>query len=286
MTVNEITVSAILTRTGGYLREVATHSLNPYVGCGFGRTACGEACYVRANPWLARGRAWGAFVDAKINAAERYLATADAERRWARKRGRPFSVFMASATDPWQPAEQRLRVTRRLLAAFLDNPPDVLIVQSHSARIQDDEEGLAALAKRLDLRVHISIEGDRERLPGLPPPPSPLADRLAVLERFAARGLFIVACLAPLYPLRSPEAFFARLARAKVGAVVIDHFKGGDGTPDGRRTLRTPLPEAMARVDPASLSLEYRDAIARAAARHLPVGLSAEGFAGRYAIRF
>jgi DNA repair photolyase len=284
--IGEIRAERILTRVGGYLKGVCSHSLNPYVGCGFGRSSCGDACYVRFNPWLGKGRSWGGYVDVKVNAAERYLATADAERRWARKGGRRFSVFLSSATDPWQPAEQTYRITRQLLDAFLQNPPEVLILQSHSARMHDDVERFEALAGRLELRLHLSIEGDRERLPGLPPPPSPLARRLDVLRDFAARGLHAVACLAPLYPLRAPDAFFAGLARAGVSAVILDHFIGGDGTPDGSRTKRTLLPAAMARQEPASVALGYRDAMARVAARHLPVGISAAGFAGRYSRSF
>jgi len=244
------------------------------------------ACYVRFNPWVGKGRPWGGFVEVKVNAAERYLETADAERRWAHRSGRPFSVFLSSSTDPWQPLEQTCRITRGVLDAFLQNPPDVLILQSHTARMSDDADRFEALARKLDLRVHLSIEGDRERLPGLPPPPSPLADRLAALRNFAARGLNAVACLAPLYPMREPDAFFASLAAAGVRAVILDHFVEGDGTPDGRRTWKTPLPAAMAAIDPAALEPGYRQKIARVAARHLPVGLSAAGFAGRYSRNF
>ncbi|MCH8209670.1 MAG: hypothetical protein IIA62_11560 [Nitrospinae bacterium] len=79
MKVSETPCSSILTRTGGYLKEVCSHSLNPWVGCGFGKSSCGIGCYVQFNAWLTRGRRWGDFVDVKINAAEVYLKTCDAE---------------------------------------------------------------------------------------------------------------------------------------------------------------------------------------------------------------
>ena len=81
----------ILTRSTGYLKEVCTHSLNPYVGCGYGNSSCGESCYVRFNPWINRGREWGKFVDVKMNASDVYLKTVKTERRWALGKGRPFS---------------------------------------------------------------------------------------------------------------------------------------------------------------------------------------------------
>ena len=91
-----------------------------------------------------------------------------------------------------------------------------------------------------------------------------------------------MACLSPLYPLKDADAFFQRLAETGINAVVIDHFILGDGTPDGSRTLKTGLPSAMAEVLAESTTLSYRDRVAEIARKYLPVGLSAEGFAGHY----
>jgi hypothetical protein len=92
-----------------------------------------------------------------------------------------------------------------------------------------------------------------------------------------------VVTVAPLLPIADPSAFFARLADA-ADAVVIDHFVGGDGTSDGSRTAHTELPAAMARVDPASVELAYRERVVAVAREHLPgrVGVGADGFAGRW----
>ncbi len=91
----------------------------------------------------------------------------------------------------------------------------------------------------------------------------------------------VVITVAPLLPIDDPEAFFARVA-GSADAVVLDHFIGGDGSPTGARTLRTALPAAMAEVDPASVTLDYRDRMAAVARRYLPgrVGIGSEGFAG------
>lgn len=282
MKVDEIHCKSILTRTSGYLKTVSSHSLNPYVGCGFGRSACGEGCYVRFNQWLMRGREWGRFVDAKINSAEVYLQTAEKEKKWARKNGGCFSIFFSSSTDPWQPVERQYRLTRQLLTAMQEAPPDQLILQTHSTFILDDIERIHSLSGVCGLRVHISIEGDRDRLPGLPPPPCSLEDRMEVLNKLVDRGIQTVACLSPLYPMKAPDAFFSRLSKIGISAVVIDHFIQGDGTPDGSRTLHTKLPQAMTEVAPESVDLSYRDQVARIAGKYLPVGISASGFAGHY----
>ncbi len=282
MEITEVQCRTILTRVGGYLKPVCSHSLNPYVGCGFGRSACGVGCYVRHNTWLTKGRDWGSYVEVKTNAPEIYLKTCEAEQRWAHRRGQTFAVFFSSSTEPWQPAERQYRVTRRLLEAMRTHPPDELILQTHATAMQEDLSLVADLSRHCQLRVHVSIEGDTERLPGLPSPPASVAGRIELLRQLSSAGICAVACLSPLYPMHNPAAFFEQLAGAGASAVVIDHFIEGDGTAEGSRTWKTGLPRSMQAVDPASTRLEYRDRIAAIARNYLPVGISAAGFAGHY----
>ncbi len=282
MEILEVPCRSILTRTTGYLKFICSHSLNPYTGCGFGKSACGVGCYVQFNNWITKGRAWGNFVEVKINAREIFLETYDKEKRWARKHNGKFSVFFSSSTDPWQPIEKKYRVTRGILKAFLQKRPDGLILQTHGIGILDDLELIATLNKKCDLKLHISIEGDINQLPGLPPPPSSIEDRLDVIKSFIKAKIKTVVCLSPLFPLKEPGKFFSRLAEMGTDAVIVDHFILGDGTKNGGRTMKTELPAAMEKVLPESLTLDYRDSIINIAKQYLPVGISAEGFAGIY----
>ena len=282
MTMTPVRVRSILTRTGGYLAGVASHSLQPYRGCALGNSLCGVGCYVRHNVWLTGGRPWGSFVEARTNAAEAYVRQYAAERAWARRTAGRFGVFLSSSTEPFQPAERVYGVTRSVLAAMLDRPPDTLVVQTHAARVETAADVLADLGRRCELRAHVSIESDRDTLPGLPRPAATVARRIAAGRTLREAGVFTVATVAPLLPVADPDRFFATLATA-FDAVVLDHFVGGDGTPDGRRTRRTPLPLAMAAVEPAAVSVDYRDAMASVARRYFSrVGLGQDGFAGRY----
>jgi hypothetical protein len=61
-----------------------------------------------------------------------------------------------------------------------------------------------------------------------------------------------------------------RAVDAGGGAVVIDHFIQGDGTPNGSQTLPTALPSALREINPKSLTLEYRDEIVAIASEFFP----------------
>ena len=283
LTVTETTVKNVLTRTTGYLRTVTSHSLQPYRGCTFGNSLCGVGCYVRHNGHLLRGRTWGSFLEARTNAAGSYLSNRERERTWARRHRSRFSIFCSSSTDPFVPQERRFGITRAVLQAMLDAPPDELVLQTHSHLVGSAIDLLRELARRTDLRVHVSIETDRDYLPGLPPPPSPVERRLEACAALKAAGVRTVVTVSPLLPIEHPERFFTRIADV-ADALVIDHFIEGDGSADGSRTRRTALPAAMQAVCPESVSLEYRDRMAAVARRHMPgrVGVSADGFGGRY----
>ncbi len=281
-TIGETRVARILTRTSGFLKTVTSHSLQPYRGCSFGNALCGVGCYVQHNRWITQGRAWGSFVEVRVNAADAYRAEVAGERRWARARRGEFSIFLSSSTDPFLPHETKFGITRAVLDAMQDEPPDALIVQTHTDRVLLARDRLVELAARCRLRVHVSIESDRDRLPGLPPPAASVERRFAAVAELKAAGIETVVTVAPLLPIADPDAFFARIARV-ADFVVIDHFIGGDGSKDGSRTARTALPAAIAAVDPSATRIDYRDRIVAIAERAMPgrVGVNIDGFAGR-----
>ncbi len=277
-----VAARSILTRTTGFLRTVTSHSLQPYRGCPFGKSLCGVACYVQHNGHVTRGQEWGTFLDVRTNAAEVYSASFTRERNWARKNRGAFSIFLSSSTEPFPPQEARFGITRQVLQAMRHQPPDGLIVQTHSAHITRSLDVLIPLAKLCDLRCHISIESDRDTLPGLPRPAASVAARFEAAHKLKAAGLRVVITVSPLLPIADPHAFFARVAAA-ADAVVLDHFVGGDGSSQGTRTHRTKLPPAMSAVDPSSVHLDYRTRMGAIAEHHLPgrVGYHIDGFAGR-----
>ena len=276
-------IKQILTRSSGYLLTVSSHSLQPYRGCTFGGSLCGVGCYVQHNPFVTRGRKWGTFLEVRSNAADSYERHYEREKRWTERQGIPFVIFCSSSTDPFLPQEKRFGITRAVLERMLEFPPEGLILQTHSTSVVDQTALLQELATRTQLRIHLSIEGDRDRLPGLPPPAATVEARFKACQNLRQAGLRVVVTAAPLHPLQDPEAFFTRISEV-ADAVVIDHFIEGDGSSDGSRTFKTPLAAAMRDLDPDCLTLAYRERMVEVARHVMPgrVGVGLPGFAGEF----
>jgi len=254
----------------GYLQGGYTHTLNPYAGCRFG---C-SYCYVRRLPAaLSADAPWGEWARAKNGDPD---AIRDEVIR-ARRKG-PVAVFMSSATDPYQPMEAKIRITRRLLEAMAEEPPDFLLVQTRSPLVVRD----ADLFRRLGDRVLISVtvETDLEEMRrAFTPAAPPLAARFKALRRLREAGIPVQAAVSPLLP-HSPR-FVERLAEAAPRIVADDYFRG-----DGSRGVRSRLLGMPERYAALGLSDWYRPEVlerfAEEALRRFPpeaVGISAAGFA-------
>lgn len=283
MEITHVEVRSILTRTTGYLHGIATHSLQPYRGCSFGNSLCGVGCYVQHNFHVTKGREWGGFLEVRDNAAAAYREYYEREKKWGRRREERFGIFFSSATDPFVPQEHRFGISRSLLDAMIEFPPDHVIVQTHTHNVLREADRIVELAKRTAVRLHISIETDHDRIEGLPPHASPIAARFDAARHFRSAGVPTVVTVAPLLPMADPESFFRRAAEC-ADAVVIDHFIQGDGSDNGQRTRKTQLPIVMSNLLAGSADLAYRDAIVSIARTILPgrVGVGRDGFAGKF----
>jgi DNA repair photolyase len=211
-----------LTPASGYLQGY-THTLNPYVGCTFG---C-SYCYVRRMPiGLFRSEPWGSWVDNKK--AEPHQLQGELAK--ARKKG-SVAIFFSSATDPYQPLEATAKVSRSLLEAMVNEPPDFVLLQTRSPLVVRDIDVLLRLQGRL--RVSMTIETDLETVRRvLTPSAPPLAARLNALRQLRAAGIDTQVAVSPIAP-HSPD--FAKLVSEVAPRVVVDDYFNGDGS-GGRRS--------------------------------------------------
>ncbi|HEU4759612.1 MAG TPA: radical SAM protein [Dehalococcoidia bacterium] len=200
--VEHIDSKSILTRASGFLSRY-DFTLNPYSGCGFG---C-EYCYARFFAPSARQReSWGQWVSAKRN-AQKLIASAC--RSGALKTG--DAIYMSSVTDPYQPLERRLGLTRAILQTMLEwGVQPRLTIQTRSPLATRDVDLFRQFEK---IRVNFSIPTDSEdvRLRYEPHAPS-IAARFRAAAQIAGAGVRIGVSVTPMLPIRDIEAFGIRLA--------------------------------------------------------------------------
>src|SRR5919206_683873 len=123
--IDDVEARSILTETRGFTSvEVPGtgfhYSLNPYRGYAFNCTYCYAPAFVFDDE--AR-KNWGRWVAVKAN-AEHLLRTAGRKGKLRNK-----NVYLSTVTDPYQPIERKLELTRALLNALIDYPPRLLTVQ-------------------------------------------------------------------------------------------------------------------------------------------------------------
>src|SRR5947209_5755256 len=168
-------------------------SLNPYMGCVHRCTFCYVRAFERRADRPADDR-YGRSIRVKVNVAERLRAEL-ARRTWRRE-----PVAIGAATDPYQPAEARYRLTEHCIRALRDasNPFHVI---TRGPLIVRDAELLAEAASRADVSVTFSVptvDDDvwRTTEPGTAPP----RQRLRALKELVAVGVRASVGMAPLLP--------------------------------------------------------------------------------------
>jgi DNA repair photolyase len=218
-------------------------SVNPYVGCAFGCTYCYARYahrYVMERaadkdrledalssefesmpPWLAFERrifvkrdAPDILARALRTGGERYLGLINGD-----------TILIGSATDPYQPAERRFRVTRRILEVLAEHPGLRIVIITKSPLITRDIDVLKRIARNSRIHVQISlITVDRE-LARRVEPRSPTPDsRLRALARLRDAGIETgVNCMPVLPGITDDPAALDELVRrvAEAGAVRI-----------------------------------------------------------------
>ena len=168
-------------------------SLNPYTGC---EHRC-AFCYVRAFELRADRPSddrYGRSIRVKTNVA------AVLRSELSRKSWRKETVVIGAATDPYQPAEGRFKLTRQCLEALRDfSNPAALITRG--PMIVRDLDVLTELARRAELHITFSIptvDDDiwRRTEPGTAHP----KQRLRAIEQLVAAGIDVGVGMAPIIP--------------------------------------------------------------------------------------
>jgi DNA repair photolyase len=183
-------------------------SVNPYVGCAFGCAYCYARYthrfvmeraatddrmedvlserYEEMPPWLAFER--NIFV--KQNAPEVLARTLrhGSEKHLALLKGE--TIVIGTATDPYQPAERKFRVTRRILEVLAEHPGLKISIISKSPLITRDIDLLSRINRISELCIHLSLITLRRDLARRLEPRSPTPEaRVRALARLREAGI-------------------------------------------------------------------------------------------------
>ena len=195
-------------------------SLNPYIGCEFGCTYCyaryahrytveraHDAGKLTDEEFLEfRGpHGWEAF-EKRVFVKEQLLVALERDlRRYFRSFGPtdrpPAPIVIGTATDPYQPAERRFRLTRGILERLARCEGLNLGIITKSPLIARDTDVLRRIQERSDLEVHVSLTTVDVALIRQVEARSPMpAVRLRALRRLADSGIRVGLIVAPVLP--------------------------------------------------------------------------------------
>jgi DNA repair photolyase len=194
-------------------------SINPYIGCAFGcaycyaryahgyafeRAAMSNPNRVDVNrdyrdmmPWLAFERR----ILVKENAAETLRKTLrqGSDRHAALIRGE--SITIGTATDPYQPAERRFRITRSILEVLAEHPGLRIRLITKSPLVTRDIDVMKRILRHSSIHISVSlITVDRELARRIEPrAPTPEA-RLRGIRRLRDAGIDVGVNVMPILP--------------------------------------------------------------------------------------
>lgn len=203
-------------------------SINPYRGCEFG---C-KYCYARyTHQFLQPGKvdeiALGTYDGpeqpwAKAFEHEIYLKENAAwllEQELSRIDPRE-EIAIGTATDPYQPIERRVGLTRSLLEVFSRRSGYRIGLITKSNLIVRDIDLLRRISARNELVLHLTITTNSTELARKMEPRAPRPDlRFAALSRLREAGLHAGVLCSPLLPgINDSEASVDSVAKAAAGA--------------------------------------------------------------------
>lgn len=188
-------------------------SINPYRGCEHGCIYC----FARpTHAWLG--------LSPGLDFETRLFAKPDAagllERELARPGYQPRPIAMGTNTDPYQPVERRLKVTRSILEVLAAHEHPVSIT-TKSALVARDLDLLAPMAEKGLASVAVSVTTlDADLAMKMEPRAARPERRLETIRMLAAAGLPVTVMAAPMIPALNDHELEAILIRARQAGAV------------------------------------------------------------------
>ena len=242
----------VLTKASGFM-DAYDFTLNPYSGCSFGCAYCYAAFFSRD---VERRDNWGYWVSVKENAVE--LLERRLKRRPDYLDGK--LIYMSSVTDPYQPVERELQLTRRLLEVMADGHCPKLVVQTRSPDVTRDCDLFLRIEEnggRVQVNMTVTTDDEDIRRTFEPFCPSNPV-RLSAITKVKEAGVEACITMTPLLLVSSPYAFADSLLATGVEKFIAQpfHFNRGKFVAKTRENALSLMAEKL-KCDPANFREEY-----------------------------
>lgn len=196
MRIKEVSAKSCMTKS-----KLSDYVINPYGGC---QHSC-VYCYATFMLKYLKEEKWGDFVNVKINCPE--LLEKELEKN------KPGHIWLSSVTDPYQPLEEKYKLTRKILETIAKSrckDKFKIEILTKSALIRRDFD----LIKELNAELGMSISLlDEEISKILEPCASPPQERIQTLHEAKEKGIKVYAFISPVIAgLTNLEELFKKLS--------------------------------------------------------------------------
>jgi DNA repair photolyase len=253
--------ASILTEAKGFM-EGYDYTLNPYSGCSFGCTYCYAAFFSRTEE---QRKNWGYWVQVKENALQLLI-------KFRKKSLKDKTIYMSSVTDPYQPIEKELKLTRSLLKELISYHQPRLVIQTRSPLATRDID----LFKQFKvIQVNMTITTDSETVRKVFEPLCPSnASRLKAIKEINDAGVNTCITMTPLLPIENAEDFAKKLLDTGIKKFIIQPFHSDKG-----KFVASTREKAMQLVKEMDWTMDKYQKVFEIIQKYIPdIGIGKDGF--------
>lgn len=262
--ISEVTyknAASILTKAKGFMGTY-DYTLNPYSGCSFGCTYCYAAFFSRTEE---QRKNWGYWVNVKENALQLLI-------KFRKKSLRDKTIYMSSVTDPYQPIERELNLTRSLLKELIDFHQPRLVIQTRSPIATRDID----LFQQFNaIQVNMTITTDSENVRKVFEPLCPSnVSRLKAIKEINDTGVNTCITMTPLLPVENAEEFAKKLLDTGIKKFIIQPFHSDKG-----KFVASTREKAMQLVKEMDWTMDKYQKVFETIHKYIPeIGIGKDGF--------
>lgn len=253
--------ASILTEAKGFMGAY-DYTLNPYSGCSFGCTYCYAAFFSRSEE---QRKNWGYWLHVKQNALQLLI-------KFRKKPLLNKTIYMSSVTDPYQPIERELKLTRSLIKELLIYHQPRLVIQTRSPIVTRD---IDLLKQFKVIQVNMTVTTDSEKVRKVFEPLCPSnTSRLKAIQEVNEAGINTCITMTPLLPVEDAEDFAKRLLDTGIKKFIIQPFHSDKG-----KFVASTRENAMRLVKELNWTTDKYNQVLEIIRKHIPdIGIGKDGF--------